>query len=74
MLARDFAPGFFVHLQQKDLRLVMELASTLQVPLPGAALAQQLLRAVEAEHGSKLGVQALVLALEQLAGIRAQAE
>ena len=67
MLRRDFAPGFFVHLQQKDLRLAMELANTLSVPLPGAALVHQLFNAVEAEGGGKLGVQALVLALEKLA-------
>jgi 3-hydroxyisobutyrate dehydrogenase len=69
MLARDFAPGFFVHLQQKDLRLAMALANEVRVPLPGAALVQQLFSAVEAGGGGKLGVQALVLALERLAGI-----
>jgi 2-hydroxy-3-oxopropionate reductase len=69
MLARDFAPGFFVRLQQKDLRLVMELAATLGVPLPGTALVHQLFSAVEAGGGGELGTQALVLALERLAGI-----
>ena len=69
MLARDFAPGFFVHLQQKDLRLAMELAGAARVPLPGAALVQQLLTAVEANGGSKYGVQALILALEGLAAM-----
>lgn len=69
MLARDFAPGFFIHLQQKDLRLVMELAGTLGAPLPGAALVHQLFSAVEATGGGALGTQALVLALERLAGI-----
>jgi 2-hydroxy-3-oxopropionate reductase len=68
MLRRDFAPGFFVHLQQKDLRLAMELCRALQAPLPGAALVQQLLTAVEAQGGRDLGTQALVLALERLAG------
>ena len=69
MLRRDFAPGFFVHLQQKDLRLAMELANALSVPLPGAALVHQLFNAVEATGGRELGVQALVLALERLAGV-----
>jgi 2-hydroxy-3-oxopropionate reductase len=68
MLKRDFAAGFFVHLQQKDLRLAMELACTLQVPLPGTALVHELFNAVEAAGGRELGVQALVLALERLAG------
>jgi len=69
MLARDFAPGFFIHLQQKDLRLAMELAGTLRAPLPGAALVHQLFSAVEAGGGADLGTQALVLALERLAAI-----
>ncbi len=68
MLARDFAAGFFVHLQQKDLRLAMELANAARAPLPGAALVQQLFTAVEAGGGSHHGVQALILALERLAG------
>jgi len=69
MLARDFAPGFFIHLQQKDLRLVMELAAALHVPLPGTALVQQLFSAVEATGGGTLGTQGLALALERLAGL-----
>jgi 2-hydroxy-3-oxopropionate reductase len=69
MLARDFAPGFFIHLQQKDLRLAMDLASKLSAPLPGAALVHQLFSAVEATGGRELGTQALVLALERLAGL-----
>lgn len=69
MLARDFAPGFFIHLQQKDLRLVMELAGKLSAPLPGTALVHQLFSAVEATGGGALGTQALVLALERLAGL-----
>ena len=69
MLARDFAPGFFIHLQQKDLRLVLELAGTLSAPVPGTALVHQLFSAVEASGGGALGTQALILALERLAGL-----
>ena len=72
MLARDFAAGFFIHLQQKDLRLVMELANRVHAPLPGTALVQQLFSAVEANGGSDLGTQALVLALERLANVEAK--
>ncbi len=68
ILARDFAPGFFIHLQQKDLRLVLELAAQLKLPLPGTALVQQMFTAVEAAGGGALGTQALVQALERLAG------
>lgn len=67
MADRDFAPGFLVRLQQKDLRLVMETAEELHLPLPGASLVNQLFRAVEAAGGGELGTQALVKALERLA-------
>ncbi len=68
MLARDFNPGFYVRLQRKDLRLATELASSVGVPLPGTVLVDQLFAAVEAHGGGELGVQALVTALEALAG------
>ena len=68
MAARDFAPGFFVRLQQKDLRLVMETARDLNLPMPGTALVHQLFAAIEAEGGGEDGTQALVRALEKLAG------
>jgi 3-hydroxyisobutyrate dehydrogenase len=38
MVARDWRPGFTIDLQQKDLRLVLETADELGVPLPGVAL------------------------------------
>jgi 3-hydroxyisobutyrate dehydrogenase len=68
MLARDFEPGFKVKLQQKDLRLALSAAEELKVPLPGTSLVQQLFRAVEAAGMGEKGTQALILALEKLAG------
>lgn len=70
MLERDFQPGFYVRLQRKDLRLACELGTSVGVPLPGTALVDQLFAAVEALGGSESGVQALILALEALAGRR----
>lgn len=69
VVARDFAPGFKVALQQKDLRLALEAADQLRLPLPGTALVHQLFAAVEAAHGGDVGTQALVRALEALAGV-----
>src|SRR2546421_472817 len=69
MASHDFAPGFMVKLQQKDMRLVMEAAHELGVSLPGAMLAHQLFRAVEADGNGDLGTQALVTALEKLANL-----
>ncbi len=65
----DLNPAFMIALMQKDLRIVQQLAAELHVPLPGTALAQQLFRAVEAEPGgASLGTQAMMRALEKLAG------
>ncbi|UCH36116.1 MAG: NAD(P)-dependent oxidoreductase [Armatimonadota bacterium] len=69
MVARDFAPGFFVRLQQKDLRLVLSTAEELGLPLPGTALVQQLFRALEASGEAELGTQALIKAVERLAAM-----
>jgi 3-hydroxyisobutyrate dehydrogenase len=67
MIQRDFAPGFKVALQQKDLRIALETAGRLRVPLPGAALVHQLFTAVEAAGHAEAGTQALITALETLA-------
>jgi 3-hydroxyisobutyrate dehydrogenase len=66
----DFAPGFMIRLAQKDLRLVLESAQELQLPLPGAALMNQVWRAVEAEGGGDLGTQAAIKALEKWANFK----
>ncbi len=68
MQRRDFAPGFMVQLQQKDLRLALAAAAGVGQPLPVTALVQQLLAAGEAQGGGALGTQAIVQALEALAG------
>lgn len=67
MQRRDFAPGFMVRLQQKDLRLALASAERLGVQLPLTAIVQLLLSAVEARGGGELGTQAIVTALEALA-------
>jgi 2-hydroxy-3-oxopropionate reductase len=69
MAAGDFAPGFTVKWQIKDLRLALEAAAQLDLPLPGTALVQQLFRAVAADGGSDEGTQALVKALEKLGNL-----
>jgi 3-hydroxyisobutyrate dehydrogenase len=70
MIARNWAPGFMVKLQQKDLRLVLAAAEEGRVPMPGTALVHQLLVAVQAEPGGdEQGTAALVRALEKTAGV-----
>lgn len=61
--AGDFQPAFMIKLMQKDLRIAQEAAQRLGIPMPGAALAQQLLRAVEGTPGgAELGTQAMIRA------------
>ncbi|HJQ85218.1 MAG TPA: NAD(P)-dependent oxidoreductase, partial [Candidatus Binatia bacterium] len=66
MQRRDFAPGFMVRLQQKDLRLALAAAEELGVALPAAELVHRLFAAVEERGGGALGTQALLQALESL--------
>jgi len=74
VIARDFAPGFKVGLQQKDLRLALEAADELDLPLAGTALVHQLFRAVEHREGPDTGTQALVQALEALANVEVRSD
>jgi len=69
MIVRDWRPGFTIDLQQKDLRLVLEAADELGVPLPGVALVFQLYRALQTRGLGGEGNHALVKALEEMAGI-----
>lgn len=69
MIERDWRPGFTIDLQQKDLRLVLEAADDLGVPLPGVALIFQLYRSLQTRGLGSEGNHALVKALERLCGI-----
>jgi 3-hydroxyisobutyrate dehydrogenase len=69
MIERDWRPGFTIDLQQKDLRLVLEAADELGVPLPGTSLVFQLYRALQHRGLGDEGNHALVKALEEMADI-----
>ena len=66
---RDFAPGFMVKLQQKDLRLVLQEADRLQLALPATSLVHSLFNALESMGAGAEGTQALVKVLERLAQV-----
>ncbi|MCB0131421.1 MAG: NAD(P)-dependent oxidoreductase, partial [Caldilineaceae bacterium] len=68
IIERDWRPGFTVDLQQKDLRLVLDAADELGVPIPGTSLVFNLYRTLEARGLGSEGNHALVKALENLAG------
>lgn len=68
MLAGDFAPGFFLDYQLKDLRLAHDAADALNVPLVGAALAETMFRAASAKGFGRDGSHALYKAVRALQG------
>ena len=70
MIKRDFEPGFRISHQQKDLRLALTAAAEVNLPLPGTALVNQMFRSAEAEGLSAKGTQALIVAMEKLAGFK----
>ncbi len=72
ILRRDWQPGFTIDLQQKDVRLVLDAADELGVPLPGTALIFQLYRTLQAQGLGGDGNHALIKALEHLAGFEIQ--
>lgn len=70
MIKRDFEPGFRISHQQKDLRLALTAAAEVSLPLPGTALVNQMFRSAEAEGLGAKGTQALIVAMEKLAGFK----
>jgi len=69
VMRRDWRPGFTVDLQQKDLRLVLEAADEIGVPLPATSLIFQLYRTLQQRGLGSEGNHALVKALEYLSGM-----
>ena len=73
ILQGDFAPGFMVRLQQKDLKLVLEAANDVKLALPGTSIAHQYFNIVERLGGADEGTQALIKAYESQARREARA-
>ena len=68
----DFAPGFMVNLAQKDLRLILESAAEMNVPLFTTPLVSQVFRSAQQAGAGEEGIQAYVKMLERLAGVEAR--
>ena len=66
MVDEDFAPGFMIDLQQKDLRLVLEAASQLNLPLPALSYVHQMYTSNQANGEGKEGTQALYKSIRRL--------
>lgn len=69
-IRRDWRPGFTIDLQQKDVRLILDAAAQLGVPVPGTALIHQLYNTLQKQGLGSDGNHALVRALENLAGFQ----
>ncbi|MFZ1399938.1 MAG: NAD(P)-dependent oxidoreductase [Candidatus Promineifilaceae bacterium] len=69
VVERDWRPGFTIDLQQKDLRLVLEAADQLGVPMLGTSMVFNLYRTLQQQGLGLEGNHALVKALEHLAGL-----
>jgi 3-hydroxyisobutyrate dehydrogenase len=66
MAKEDYAPGFKVAHQIKDLRLALEAAQGMGMDLPGVRLVMEHLQRVQEKQpdGGELGTQAIITALE----------
>lgn len=69
VIKRDWRPGFMIDLQQKDVKLILEAASQLQVPVMATSVAHHLYGTLQKRGLGREGNHALVKALEQLAGV-----
>jgi 3-hydroxyisobutyrate dehydrogenase len=74
ILDRDWRPGFTIDLQLKDIRLVLDAADKLGVPVPGTSLIFQLYRTLQAQELGGEGNHALIKALEHLAGFEIETQ
>jgi 3-hydroxyisobutyrate dehydrogenase len=66
ILKGDMEPGFKLRLQQKDIRLALQLAEELKLPLPASGLTHQIFRIAEAKGLGDKGTQALIKAYDLL--------
>ena len=73
ILARNFAPGFFVEHFVKDMGIALEEAKRMGLVLPGLSLVHQLYLAVQAHGHGRSGTHALMVALEELSNVHVSA-
>ena len=74
ILVGDFAPGFMVDLQQKDLRIALDAAYAKRASLPGTALVHELYTALQRSGEGRDGNHALIKVIERLSGVEARAK
>ena len=70
ILQRNFDPGFFAEHYIKDMGIALDEAKKMNLSLPGLALVHQLYLAVQAQGHGRLGIHALMLALEHMSNTK----
>ena len=68
----NFEPGFRSRFHYKDLNIIMDTATSLQVPLPATAVAHELFTALMATGRGELDHSAVVNIIEDMAGVQAR--
>lgn len=68
LLNKDFEPGFFIDHFVKDLGLCLEECRRMGLILPGATLADEFYRMIQARGNGKKGTQLLIAALAEMSG------
>ena len=71
---REFEPGFMVKLAQKDLNLVLDAASQMDVALFTTPIISQIFRATQQSGFSDEGIHAYVKVLENIAGLNVKSK
>lgn len=74
ILRGDFEPGFFIDHFVKDLGICLQECRDMHLVLPGATLADELYRMMQAQGQGKLGTQNLINCLAALSGKTWQTE
>ena len=69
IIAGDMTPYFYLEHFVKDMEIAIDECRRMGIALPGLALVHQLYTSVMAQGGARMGVQALIKALEQLNNI-----
>jgi 3-hydroxyisobutyrate dehydrogenase len=70
ILQRNFEPGFYVEHFIKDMGIALAEAEKMNLSLPGLGLAKQLYESVRAIGYGRKGTHALMLALENINGVK----
>ncbi len=70
MIDRDYKPGFYARLYQKDLRIANETAGAHDVAIPATAVVTQLVNALVAAGHGELDYAAIATVVFQLAGLK----